>query len=308
MVQVVQKDSVKNLYAKGWFLTYPQCPVKKEDALTILQTNDLPAEIEEYLIAEETHKDGSPHLHIFLKMSKRLRFKQIVKKFDLLEYHGHYEPAKSWRAVEKYCSKEGNYITNINVEAAKNHKAKKIKPEDFLRDPLELMEEGVLNPMSLNNFIKNRDVYKMLLNQKRLREIPKDIEKQRHHWIYGGSNSGKTTYIRKMIIENPDDWFQIPYNGDWKGYNGQKNLYADEYKGQLTIQEINRICDGGAKVNTKGGSTQLAWDVIVWIISNYPYDKVYKMDRVQLDSFDNRFKLNEFIYNPDYENIINKNK
>ena len=289
---------------KGWFLTWPQCPVKKQDALTILNTNGLP-EIIEYVIAEEEHKNGDPHLHGFIKFGKKVRFSQVKDKFDLLEYHGHYEPAKSWRAVEKYCKKDGNYISNINVDGAKNNHSKKIKPSDFMRDPLELLEEGILNPMSLNNFIKNRDTYKMLLNQKRLREIPKDIEKKRHHWIYGESNSGKTTFIRKKMIEDSDNWFQIPYNGDWKGYNGEKNLYADEYKGQLTIQEINRICDGGAKVNTKGGSVQLAWDVVVWVISNYPYDKVYKMDKVQLESFDNRFNLNEFVYNPDFHRIDN---
>lgn len=267
--------------------------------------NELEAKytLEEYIIAEEEHKDGELHLHAFLKLNKRVYFKPEM--FDICGYHGNYQAAKSWRAVQTYVKKDGNYISNINIDAAKNNHSKKIKPEDFLRDPLDLLDEGKLNPMSLNNFIKNRDTYKMLLNQKRLREIPKDIEKKRHNWIYGDSNTGKTTYIRKKMIEDPENWFQIPYNGDWKGYNGQKNLYADEYKGQLTIQEINRICDGGAKVNTKGGSTQLAWDVIVWIISNYPYSKVYKMDKIQLESFDNRFNLNEFVYNPDYHRIDN---
>lgn len=288
--------------AKGWFLTWPQCPITKEDALSILKSNGLP-EIQEYVIAEEKHKDGSPHLYAFIKLSKKMRFSQISSKFDLLEYHGNYQSAKSWNAVKEYCKKDGDYIANFDVEAAKNKQAKKIKPEDLLRDPLELLEEGTLNAMALNNFIKNRDIYKMLLNQKRLREIPQDIEKKRHHWIYGESNCGKTTYIRSKMMADPEDWFQIPYNDDWKGYNGQRNLYADEYKGQLTIQQVNRICDGGAKVNTKGGSAQLAWDVVVWIISNYPYSKVYKMDKIQLESFDNRFNLEEFVYNPDYNRV-----
>lgn len=295
MVSVSNIVPTKRIKAKGWFCTWPKCPIGKQMALNELQAK---YELEEYIIAEEEHQDESLHLHAFLKLKKRVYFKADM--FDIAGYHGNYQPAKSWKAVQDYVKKDGNFISNFNVEAAKNKQAKKIMPEDFLRDPLELLDEGKLNPMSLNNFIKNRDVYKMLLNQKRLREIPKDIEKKRHHWIYGESNTGKTTYVRKKMMENPDDWFQIPYNADWKGYNGQKNLYADEYKGQLTIQEVNRICDGGAKVNTKGGSTQLAWDVTVWIISNYQYSKVYKMDKVQLESFDNRFNLEEFIYNPDY--------
>lgn len=286
------------MIAKGWFITWPQCPIGKQMALQELQSR---YQIDEYVIAEELHKDGHTHLHAFVKLAKRKKFSKDM--FDICGYHGNYQPAKSWRAVKDYVQKDGNYITNIDLAASDNHHSKKIKPEHFLRDPLELLDEGILPAMSLNNFIKNRDIYKMLLNQKRLREIPQDIEKKRHHWIYGESNSGKTTYIRKKMCQDADDWFQIPYNGDWKGYNGQTNLYADEYKGQLTIQEINRICDGGAKVNTKGGSTQLAWNVVVWIISNYPYSKVYKMDKIQLESFDNRFNLEEFVYNPDYNRV-----
>lgn len=261
-------------------------------------------DLDEYVIAEEEHKDGALHLHAFLKLKERVYFKPDM--FDIAGYHGNYQSAKSWRAVQEYVKKDGNFISNLDLKAAANNHAKKITPADLLRDPLELLEEGKLNPMALNNFIKNRDVYQMLLNQKRLREIPKDIIKKRHHWIYGESNSGKTTYVRSKIMEDPEDWFQIPYNGDWKGYNGQRNLYADEYKGQLTIQEINRICDGGAKVNTKGGTVQLAWDVTLWIVSNYQYSKVYKMDKVQLESFDNRFNLEEFLYNPDYNKIKKK--
>lgn len=286
---------------KGWFCTWPQCPIGKNACLEELKGK---FQIEEYVICEELHEDGHEHLHAFFKLKSKIRFKPNL--FDVQGYHGNYQPAKSWRAVIQYVQKDGNYISNLDLKQAQNNHSKKIKPEDLLRDPLELLDEGKLNPMALNNFIKNRDVYQMLLNQKRLREIPKDIIKKRHHWIYGDSNSGKTTYVRSKIMEDPDDWFQIPYNGDWKGYNGQRNLYADEYKGQLTIQEINRICDGGAKVNTKGGTVQLAWDVTLWIVSNYQYSKVYKMDQVQLESFDNRFNLEEFLYNPDYNKIKKK--
>ena len=61
--------------------------MKKEDALTVLKTAKLP-EIVEYVIAEEKHKDGSPHLHAFIKLAKKIRFAQAA--FDLMEYHGHY--------------------------------------------------------------------------------------------------------------------------------------------------------------------------------------------------------------------------
>lgn len=96
------KTPNQNKY-KGWFLTYPKCPIKKEDALTILETNFPNQTIKEYIVAEEEHEDGEPHLHAFIKFDKKIKFTQ---RFDLLEYHGHYEPAKCWKAVEKYCKKK----------------------------------------------------------------------------------------------------------------------------------------------------------------------------------------------------------
>ena len=49
----------------------------------------------------------------------------------------------------------------------------------------------------------------------------------------------------------------------------------DEFKGQLTVQELNQICDGGAKMNTKGGSTVLHPVCTVWICSNYSIERCY---------------------------------
>ncbi len=36
----------------------------------------------------------------------------------------------------------------------------------------------------------------------------------------------------------------------------KRYLYIDEFKGQLSVQQLNAICDGNYKVNTKGGSVE----------------------------------------------------
>ena len=76
-----------NHIAKGWFLTYPQCELKKEEVLSILSTNFSKQKIVEYVIAEEKHADGSPHIHAFVKFDKKVKFS---KKFDLMSFHGNY--------------------------------------------------------------------------------------------------------------------------------------------------------------------------------------------------------------------------
>lgn len=300
--KVARKESEKTKLsqsdnkAKGWFLTYPQCPCPKEECLSDLSDKlaEKGLKIEEYVICEEVHKDGNPHLHAFIKLDKRVRFK--ADRFDIIyegkDYHGEYQIAKSWQAVKEYVIKDGNYISNINIEAAKKKQSKKIGIKELETDALELLEKGVISGLQLKSFIQNQNVY-MFLKQKKERAMQKidfDIVKKRHFWIYGDSNTGKTMELKANIAMSPNDWFQIPTNNDWVGYNGEKNLYIDEYKGQLTIQELNRICDGGAKVNVKGGSTVLRNDVVVWICSNFSIKECYnKAEAVLLEALYNRF-------------------
>ena len=277
---------------KGWFCTWPQCDIPKEYALKLLE----PLGLEEFIIAEEKHKDGSPHLHAFLKLKKKKRVK--VDTFDLDGYHGHYEVARSWKAVKEYCVKDENYISNINVKAAMRKQAKKLDMNDFNEDPIKLLQDGRLHPLSLNNFLRNRESYRALLSKtSQNRKDASPLKKKRHEWLCGPSNTGKTTILRQEIADCPDNWFQIPYNNDWNGYYNQEHLYADEYKGQLKINDLNRICDGGAKMNTKGGTVQLANDVVVHIVSNYSIEECY--NEVKDD-------IRETLYNRFIENRLTK--
>jgi len=108
MVQNVQKD----IKAKGWFLTFPKCPVPPQAALEYLREKHT---IVEYVIAQEKHEDGTDHLHAFLKLDSRIRFGKNT--FDLPDHHGNYQVAKSWKAVQRYVTKGGNFITNLDLES-----------------------------------------------------------------------------------------------------------------------------------------------------------------------------------------------
>jgi hypothetical protein len=105
--------SGKRIQAKGWFLTWPKCNVSKEDALELLKAT---GELAEWVVASELHNDGTPHLHAFIKYTRKVDFK--VDRWDLGTYHGNYQVAKCWRAVEKYCKKDGDYISSICVLSA----------------------------------------------------------------------------------------------------------------------------------------------------------------------------------------------
>lgn len=273
--------------AKGWFCTFPQCPVKKEVCLKCL---DGKLDIEEYVICEELHQDGSPHLHAFIKLWRKKRFNATmfdIEDLDGTVYHGNYQKAKSFRAVVRYVLKGKNYISNFDVKKYLDRKGKLTK-EDLLREVDDVLDDKKITPLQVANWYRNSCVYKMLQRKRLPDELP---EKKRHLWIYGPSNTGKTTMLRNQMRERGEEhFFEIPTNNDWVGYSDQYYLWMDEYKGQLTIQQLNRICDGGAKMNVKGATVQLRWDCQVIILSNYSISECYsKVDQILLDSLYNRF-------------------
>lgn len=280
----------KRIYAKGWFLTWPKCPIGKEACLAELEDK---FEIKEYVICEEEHKDQSLHLHAFVKLAKRVYFKSNL--FDIQGYHGEYQVAKSWRAVVRYVKKDGNYITNMDLHAA-SQKQSKMKKEDLLKDVDEVLDSGLINPMQVASFYKNSMIYKML-QQKRTMMPDKLPPKKRHLWFYGASNTGKTFKLREMMKQTGEtNWFQIPTNNDWIGYAGEKYLYIDEFKGQISVQMLNAICDGNFKVNVKGGSTWIGWDVQVIICSNYSIrDCFSKVEDNIIETLYNRFNEKELL-------------
>ena len=58
------------LNASQIFLTYAQCDIEPVVMLEFLKRL---VKIEEYIIAQEKHKDGGLHLHCYLKLEKKVK-------------------------------------------------------------------------------------------------------------------------------------------------------------------------------------------------------------------------------------------
>lgn len=106
-------QSTFRLNATQLFLTYPQCSLDPTEALQLL-TEALKKKkrtISEYLIAKEKHKDGNDHLHVWLKLDKKVDIRS-ASLLDLKNHHGNYQSARSSSRVKAYCSKEGDFIAH----------------------------------------------------------------------------------------------------------------------------------------------------------------------------------------------------
>lgn len=89
-----------------------------------------------------------------------------------------------------------NYISNIDIQS-KEQKRGKHNIELVKMDALEAFEGGQISFMQLNQFIKTQQTYKMLKqNHEKTVSDEEILPKQRHSWIYGASNTGKTFQMK----------------------------------------------------------------------------------------------------------------
>jgi len=93
------------LNAQNLFLTYPQCPIPRQQALAQLQALH---QLQWAIVAQEHHQDGNLHLHVACRLSKKPNIKR-PDHFDLMQdnvrYHGNYQAIRKLSAVLDYCRK-----------------------------------------------------------------------------------------------------------------------------------------------------------------------------------------------------------
>jgi hypothetical protein len=74
--------------------------------------------LKRYVIAQELHIDGEPHLHCFVLLDKQF-YDATMKKLDLIQfdqtYHGNYQAVRSKAATIEYCLKSPRFIASSDV-------------------------------------------------------------------------------------------------------------------------------------------------------------------------------------------------
>lgn len=106
---------------KHIFLTYAQCDIPKELVLELLKNIEV-FTIADYIIAEEKHADGNPHIHAVLSFERKLHTRD-VRCFDLVKdgnrFHPNVTSPTSLQSVKDYVIKGGEYITSRPTYVAK---------------------------------------------------------------------------------------------------------------------------------------------------------------------------------------------
>jgi len=103
------------LRTKRFFLTYPQLPLVdnlQEQAITNFErVFMMKRDNFRYVISEESHEDGNPHLHVYLEFDSvqgiysQTKLDLVLKGIGEQSFHGNYQTVKSEHAAIQYVIK-----------------------------------------------------------------------------------------------------------------------------------------------------------------------------------------------------------
>lgn len=299
------------LKCRRLFLTFPQCSVTKEQAQERLLAK-YPEDLTWYIIAEEAHQDGTPHLHLALEFKKEFSTRKL-DVFDFIgEKHGNYQSMKNQRKCVEYVTKHGVYLSHgIDVSAIRNkkkslsaHVAKAIMDGKSLE---EIVNEDPGFFMMHKRKIEDFQSYMQTRNNKRSRlpwvpfadadiadmdalsdrEIAlwlnANIRQQRplktkSLYVWGPPDMGKSTLIQSLsrylsiYVIPRDEEFYDEYE------DGVYDLAVlDEAKSTKTMQWLNQWLDGQVMcLRKKGTQYTKKQNIPTIILSNYSLENNYK--------------------------------
>lgn len=229
---------------------------------------------------ERGKKDNTIHLQFIVVFDDKhgKRFYTMKKYFptaylDKIKSRTNYEPMA-------YCTKEDTRVeepfcigTPTEVGSRQDLDEFKMALKNGATN-LELVENyfSVVVKIGINNLDAYRDVYLGAYYENNCRNVEVTF-------ISGVGGTGKTKNVYKEF--GFSNVFRISNYGKFAfhGYKSQKVVIFDEYNGQFSIDHFKEILDVHPfNVEVKNGQRVACYDK-VFILSNYPFDELYKSEK-----------------------------
>lgn len=234
------KEIMKNykrfrLCSKSLFLTYPKLDISVKEAKEQLEKVLINYKISEYAIAKELHKDGTPHIHAWIKLTKKIdttnnRLLDLTKENET--HHGEYENAKKDKSSMEYVLKSINeqetfeYVVSDGIKARLTEEGtikcvesamidlaekglinealelyKKERPRDYLNKHRLIRNNLTDMAIVKSGLIKPKFNLKDYYIEPKLKKIIDNYDKTKTLILIGEAGTGKTQFLQTFIKE-----------------------------------------------------------------------------------------------------------
>lgn len=155
------------LDANRFFITYPRCDTDPKDVQRRVMKHFL-TKIEWALIAKEKHRDGTPHLHVALKLKDRITVRN-PRSFDKLAgSHGNVQFMRDEEATVRYLRKEDPSPIAIGSPPS-GDPGSKAAPKRKITDEIA---EAVLEGATLSELVQTRShLGFLMMNQTKIQSF-----------------------------------------------------------------------------------------------------------------------------------------
>lgn len=246
-VELERKDGAPFRFQReSVFLTYPRCPAPKEALRDFVNSQ---CNVRAYAIGRERHSDGAYHLHAVFKFSSRLRVRDC-RFFDLVYEGVRYHPnirgigktkrgGSALQRTVEYCIKEGDYIgEHINFwKSSANFTKNKGDFDNWVAFNERRALREIPWPIALPFSSARRIVPSPLPCPPCTLTRPDARNKQRHYWLYGPPDWGKSKWLNEAfagckVYLRGTSRAKYPFDD----YNGEQVIIYDDVKPKF--QEI----------------------------------------------------------------------
>lgn len=230
-----------------------------EDETTLPVRNDPRVR---YLVygRETAPTTGTRHLQGYVELSSQLSFavaRELVPGAHLEARRG------TARQAQEYCKKDGDW--HEQGECSNPGKRKDIDlAAEMVREGCSTRELAEAHPSTFVRYHKGFAALRAALAP--VRSWVPDVKV---YW--GGTETGKT---RRAYAESTAPFVWMPQMGKWfDGYEGQKDVIFDEFRGQLPFGMLLNLLDRyECRVEYKGGSCQFSPEQIIITSPKHPRD------------------------------------
>lgn len=225
---------------------------------------------------------GNEHLHMVLEDPSKVRFSAIQKLYPGI----HIEPTRgNKQQAEDYINKIGRFAEKNHTVIVPARYRGEIKAKQGYRSDLSIIEELIdkgKTPNEIMDISINYRQYEKLIRgyffAKRIKETPPK-RNVKVFWHTGESGTGKSfTYVQICEEQNEENiYLMTDYDtGGLDLYCGQKILFMDEFKGNMSFQRLLNYLDGyKIQIHCRYANAYALWDE-VHITSIFPPEEAYK--------------------------------